>query len=78
MSDRLSKAVEELKKMPLYKTRGWSRGSGLTQVPATRPNMTNVNFHDRFTEAVMEEGERSAFACQRCRRPLKQVNRKFH
>ena len=78
MADRLSKAIEELKKMPLYKPRGWSRSSGLTLTSARQASMTNLNYHDRFSEAVMEEGERSAFACQRCRRPLKQGDGKLH
>ena len=66
MSDRLSKAIEDLKKISLF-------GSSNRKDNAIKPmlhdrlsEMTNVDFHDRFSDAAMEEAEKSAFVCQSC------------
>ena len=66
MSDRLSKALKDLKKMPLFGTSPRKDHAIKAMRHDRLSAMTNVNFHDRFSDAVMEEAEKSAFVCESC------------
>lgn len=66
MSDRLSKAIDELKKMPLFGTATRKDNTSKPMLHDRLSVMTNVDFHDRFSDAAMEEAEKSAFVCESC------------
>lgn len=66
MTDRFTKAVEELEKKSPFVCESCGHPHDIETVRKKVTEGAGVDLKDRFSDAVKESGEKSAFACESC------------